>query len=93
MARYCFHVHGGICFAQDFEVRNLPDLAAARGAARHVAEHFRSHMPPHLRQRALTVEIEEEAGPGHTSICFPGSEITKPHRLSEGIGAVRQGLS
>jgi len=74
MARYCFHAHGGICFVQDFEVWNLTDLAAARDAARHVAERFRTHLPPHLRQETLTVEVEEEGGPGHTSICFPPGE-------------------
>ena len=74
MARYCFHAHSGICFVQDFEVWNLPDLAAARGVARHVAERFRTRLPPHLRQETLTVEIEEEAGRGYASICLPPSE-------------------
>ena len=74
MARYTFHAHSGICFVQDFEVWNLPDLAAARGAARHVAMRFRTNLPSHLRQETLTVEVEEEGGPGHAFICFPPGE-------------------
>lgn len=72
MARYCFHVSSGICFAQDFEVQDLPDLEAARGAARHVAERFRTYLPHHLRQETLTIEIVEEAGHGCASVCFLG---------------------
>jgi len=74
MARYCFHAYCGICFAQDFDVLDLPDLQAARGAARHVAGRFRVHLPRHMRQESLTVEIMEEAGEGYASVCFPGSE-------------------
>ena len=74
MARYCFHAYSGICFAQDFEVKDLPDLAAAQGAARHVADHFQAYLPGHLRQESLTIEIEEEAGQGYASVCFPGRE-------------------
>jgi hypothetical protein len=74
MARYCFHAYSGICFAQDFEVQDLPSLEAARGAARHVADHFWVYLPRHLRQESLTIEIEEEAGQGYASVCFPGRE-------------------
>ena len=74
MARYCFHAYSGICFAQDFEIQELPDLAAARGAARHVADHFQAFLPHHLRQESLTIEIVEEAGQGYASVSFPGGE-------------------
>jgi hypothetical protein len=58
MARYSFHAYSGNCFAQDFEVHDLPDLEAACGAARDVAEHFWVFLPRHLRQESLTIEIE-----------------------------------
>jgi hypothetical protein len=74
MARYSFHAYSGNCFAQDFEVHDLPDLEAACGAARAVAEHFWVFLPRHLRQESLTIEIEEDAGQEYTSVCFPGSE-------------------
>jgi hypothetical protein len=74
MTRYSFHASSGICFAEDFEVQDLPDLEAARSAARKVAERFWIYLPRHLRQESLTIEIVEEAGQGYTSVCFPGSE-------------------
>ncbi len=74
MARYCFHAYSGICFAEDFEVWDLPDLEAARGAASQVANHFRACLPRHLRQETLTIQIEEEAGQGHASMYFLGRE-------------------
>ncbi|WP_262270437.1 DUF6894 family protein [Microvirga yunnanensis] len=74
MARYCFHAYSGIFFAQDFEIQDLPNLEAARGAARHVADHFQAFLPQHLRHEGLTIEIVEEAGQGYASVCFPGSE-------------------
>ena len=66
----CFHAQSSICFVQDFEVWNLADFAAAGGAARHVAERFRTH----LREETLTVEVEEEGGPGPRSMCVPPGE-------------------
>lgn len=74
MVRYCFHAYSGICFAQDFDIRDFPDLEAARGAARHVAGRFRAYLPRHMRHESLTIEIVEEAGPESTSVCFPGRE-------------------
>jgi hypothetical protein len=74
MTRYSFHAYSEICFAEDFEVQDLPDLEAARSAARNVAEHFWIYLPRHLREESLTIEIVEEAGEGYTSVCFPGRE-------------------
>ena len=70
MPRYLFNAHTGLCHAQDFEVLDLPNLAAACAEARKVARHFWAYLPSHLRQEALTIEIMEETGQEFSVLRF-----------------------
>ncbi|PVE25774.1 hypothetical protein DC522_03100 [Microvirga sp. KLBC 81] len=70
MPRYVFNAYSGICYAQDFEVHDLPDLEAARGKARTIAKHFWAYLPSSLRREALTIEIVEEKGQEFMALRF-----------------------
>ena len=70
MPRYCFNAYSGICFAPAFEVQDLPNLEAARGAAPKVAKQFWVYLPGSLRREALTIEIVEETGQEFLALRF-----------------------